>query len=158
MWWVHNGLSGSVACLVAIKNLLTIVAHAGLMRMILFVPLILLTACDTPGPGFSGAPAVKVVEAGTSFTLRRRGNFVEAIRTSSHMLPKFEDVARNAGVATQAQTGCRADWVLGDPTMMTIGLECDGHRAPPLPRRKHTLFCEYFDAGQGALDLECIRA
>lgn len=128
------------------------------MRLFTFVFLILgLAACDAAGPGFRGADMVKVSEGGMDFTLRRRGNFVEAIRTNSTWLPKFQEVAPQAGIAAQKASGCRADWVMGDPAMMIIGLECDGHTAPPLPSRKHTLFCDFIAAGQGRLEMECVR-
>ncbi|MBP0482360.1 hypothetical protein [Sagittula salina] len=128
------------------------------MRLVPLLALFLvLAACDMAGPGFSGAPKVMREVEGTRFTLRRRGDVVEAIRTSSEVLPRFPEVARKAGIAAQKETGCRALWIMGDPAMMWVGLACAGRSAPGMPKRPHTLFCEVYDAGHGAIDLECSR-
>ncbi|WP_089276748.1 hypothetical protein [Antarctobacter heliothermus] len=87
---------------------------------------------------------------GSRFALRFRGNLVEATRTSPEWLPRFEDVARKAGIAAQIQSGCRADWVEGDPAMMWIGLSCDGGPAPKRMRRPRTIYCDIEDHNQRA--------
>lgn len=112
------------------------------MRWLPCVPLLLgLAACDAAGPGFYGADKrVREVE-GSTFTLRIQGPLVEAIRTNPEWLPRFEDVARKAGIAAQMETGCRADWVEGDPAMMWIGLSCNGKPAPKRPKRPRTIHC-----------------
>ncbi|WP_245853324.1 hypothetical protein [Maliponia aquimaris] len=79
---------------------------------------------------------------GSRFSLRFRGDLVEAIRTSPEAFPRFEAVARKAGIAAQIESGCRAAWVEGDPSMMWIGLSCDGQPAPKMPRRPRTLYCD----------------
>lgn len=126
------------------------------------LPLVLfcfgLAACDVAGPGFLNAPVVRVTEGGSKFTLRRRGAYVEAIRTSPEFLPRFHDVALRAGLATQRETGCRADWIMGDPALMYIGLDCGAEPAPPMPRKRHMFFCDVNGAGRGDLDLECSKA
>ena len=112
-----------------------------------------LAACDAAGPGFRGVDKVAADVEGTQFTLRIRGPLAEVIRTSPHMLPRFPDVARKAGIATQIQSGCKAKWVQGDPAMMWIGLSCNGRAAPKMPRRPRTLFCEIKER-RGANDRE----
>lgn len=82
---------------------------------------------------------------GSRFTLRFQGNLVEATRTSPEWLPRFEEVARKAGIAAQIESGCRADWVEGDPALMWVGLSCDGGPAPKRPRRSRTIFCDIED-------------
>jgi hypothetical protein len=101
-----------------------------------------LACCDTAGPGFYGAEKVIKEVEGSRFTLRFQGDLVEAIRTSPEMLPKFEQVARKAGIAAQIESDCRAAWVEGDPSMMWIGLSCDGRETPKMPRRPRTMFCD----------------
>ena len=118
-----------------------------------------LVGCASAGPGFYGAEKrVREVE-GSRFTLRFRGPLVEATRTSPEWLPRFEDVARKAGIAAQIETGCRAEWVEGDPAMMWIGLSCNGDRAPKMPRRPCTIHCAIDEpaprAARHGLALDC---
>jgi hypothetical protein len=112
------------------------------MRLFPLCLLLGLAACDMAGPGFHGAPKLVREVEGSRFTLRFQGDLVEAIRTSPEMLPRFDAVARKAGIAAQMESGCTASWVEGDPSMMWIGLSCDGKAAPKMPRRPRTLFCD----------------
>lgn len=118
-----------------------------------------LAACDMAGPGFSGAPKVVRQIDGSTFTLRFRPNMVEAIRTSPEAFPRFQPIARKAAIAAQMETGCHADWVQGDPSMMLIGLACDGRKAPKMPRKKSELYCDLSQFtvrdGLGSGDLTC---
>ena len=114
------------------------------MRLVL-VSLLLLTACNTAGPGFRGTEAVKTEYEGSKFLLRQRGAIVEATRTNPEMLPRFEIIARRAGIATQLHTGCKAEWVEGDAAMMLIGLSCNGEKAPKKPKRQNMLYCDILD-------------
>ncbi|MFW2544207.1 hypothetical protein ACN2XU_16350 [Primorskyibacter sp. 2E107] len=118
------------------------------MRYIFLTVFLLTSACAMGGPGFRGVEAIKTEYGGSKFTLRIRDNLVEATRTNPEMLPRFETVARKAGIAAQIQTGCRAAWVEGDPTMMLIGLSCNGETPPKKPKRRHMLYCD-IDALQG---------
>lgn len=119
------------------------------------IPALFLAACDTAGPGFRGLDQTHVDYEGSRFTLRRQGDVVEAIRTNPEMLPKFETVARKAGIATQIETGCTAAWVVGDPSMMWIGLSCEGAKAPPIPRKTRVIFCDLSDLTPRGGSLEC---
>ncbi len=125
------------------------------MRLFPVILLLGLAACDTAGPGFSGLHKVVREVDGSTFTLRRRGPLVEAIRTNPEMLPRFQTIAPKAGIAAQQETGCTADWVMGDPAMMVIGLACDGQGAPKMPRKPRRFHCELFYAGQNVHELEC---
>ncbi|WP_139168476.1 hypothetical protein [Mameliella alba] len=100
-----------------------------------------LVGCASAGPGFYGAEKHMRSVEGSRFSLRFRGPLVEATRTSPEWLPRFEEIARKAGIAAQIETGCRAKWVEGDPAMMWIGLSCDGKPAPQMPRRPRTIQC-----------------
>ncbi|ASP20180.1 hypothetical protein ANTHELSMS3_01483 [Antarctobacter heliothermus] len=121
------------------------------MRWLSCVLLLLgLAACDAARPGFYGAETQVQEVEGSRFTLRFQGNLVEATRTSPEWLPRFEDVTRKAGIAAQIQSGCRADWVEGDPAMMWIGLSCDGRPAPKRPRRSKTIYSDIDGLSQRA--------
>jgi hypothetical protein len=127
------------------------------MRLFPMILALGLAACDTAGPGFLGVPKRIDTVDGSSFTLRRRGDLVEAIRTSPESLPRFQNIAPRAGVAAQRWTGCRAVWVMGDPSMMWIGLSCDGRAAPKMSRRPQTFYCDLHEAGQNVQELVCAR-
>ncbi|MCC1490993.1 hypothetical protein [Cognatishimia sp. F0-27] len=126
-----------------------------------FLSIVVLAGCDTAGPGFRSAEPVTRVVEGSRFTLRFRGDLVEAIRTSPEMLPRFEDVARKAGLAAQAERpGCVTDWVEGDPAVVLLGLSCNGGKAPKRPKRKALLLCDLYDlstrdsVGRGSAECE----
>ncbi|XAY81197.1 hypothetical protein ABFK29_00010 [Sagittula stellata E-37] len=126
------------------------------MRLFPLVSLILgLAACDAAGPGFSGAEKVIREQDGARFTLRRRGDLVEAIRTNPEVLPRFRSVAPKAGIAAQRWTGCRAAWVMGDPAMMVIGMDCAGRTPPKMPKRRHTMYCELFAGAGHSFEMDC---
>lgn len=120
-----------------------------------------LIGCNTGGPGFRGVASQAAEVEGSRFTLRRRGDVVEAIRTSPEWLPRLVFVARKAAIAAENMTGCKATWVQGDPAMMLIGLSCDGARPPAMPERKQVLECDLSDYssrdGIGSGSLSCIK-
>lgn len=127
------------------------------MRLILSLILCLpIAACDSAGPAFRDAREIRHEVEGSRFTLRFQGALVEATRTSPEWMPRFEEVARKAGIAAQIHSGCRAAWVQGDPAMMWIGLSCNGAPAPKLPRRTRVIQCS-FEAPKSAgfTDLQC---
>lgn len=128
------------------------------MRILtLLLMLFALAACDAAGPGFRGADKVVRDYDGSRFTLRRQGNVIEAIRTNPEVLPRFQPIARKAGIAAQIETGCKAAWVVGDPSMMWIGLSCDGGKAPPKPRKSKVFFCDLYDVTTRGGTLECSK-
>lgn len=112
------------------------------MRLVSLLLCLGLAACDAAGPGFRGADKVVRRIEGSTFTLRFRGDMVEAIRTSPEAFPRFQSVARKAALAAQAESGCRADWVQGDPAMMLIGLSCEGRKPPKVPKKRSDLYCD----------------
>ncbi len=115
------------------------------MRLVL-LSLLCLTACDAAGPGFRGADKIQREAEGSRFTLRFRGDMVEAIRTSPEMLPKFPAIARRAALVSERERpGCKTAWVEGDPAMMLLGLSCDGRKPPKKPKRREMLFCDLMD-------------
>lgn len=127
----------------------------------IFALILVLPACDMAGPGFRGEERVKREFEGSRFTLRFSGDMAEAIRTSPEFLPRFEVIARKAGLLAQAETGCKVAWVQGDPSMQLMGLACDGRKAPRQPRRKRGIECYVFDAfasaAGGSALLDCYK-
>ncbi|WP_417718416.1 hypothetical protein [Salipiger sp.] len=121
--------------------------------------LLLLTACDMAGPGFRGVPAVQREVEGSTFTIRVKDDMAEVIRTSMEFPARFDPISARAQKAVFLETGCRPDWVTGDPAMMVMGLSCNGAPAPKQPR-KRSIACEIFDAQYsptlgGSAALEC---
>jgi hypothetical protein len=111
--------------------------------MIRCLPLcLLLLACDSPGRGFGGIEPVSVIRDGAHFAIRRRGDVAEAIRTNALTLPRFDWVAVRGKDATEEATGCTVAWVVGDPSVLLLGLACEGRAAPALPRGRSRLWCE----------------
>lgn len=113
------------------------------MRWLRLLPLCaILAACNTGGPGFSRIAAERVTQNGSTFLFRRNGPLIEAQRVSPELLPRFQPVARKAGIAAQIRTGCTVPWVVGDQAMMILALDCPG--GPPPPRIPRTRFwsCE----------------
>ncbi|QFS81397.1 hypothetical protein FIU97_00940 [Roseivivax sp. THAF40] len=110
-----------------------------------FLPLLLalaLSACNTGGPGFSRIAAERVTQSGSTFLFRRNGPLIEAQRVSPEMLPRFQPVARKAGIAAQARTGCPVRWIVGDQAMMIMALDCPGGPKPPKIPRSRYWSCE----------------
>ncbi len=131
------------------------------MRIVWILSLLLLTACNTGGPGFRGITPVEKRVDGSRFLLRVNGPLVEAIRISPEAFPRFEDVASRANIAAHELTGCLPRWTRGDPSMMVIGLSCNGARAPAKPKRNARYSCDVYDSYASparrvrALGLEC---
>lgn len=113
-----------------------------------------LAACDSAGPGFRGVEKTVSTVEGSTFTLRRQGDVIEAIRTNPERFPTFQPIARKAGLAAQQLSGCEAAWVVGDPSMMWVGLACEGRKAPPQPKKRKTLSCDFYDDRWGG-SVEC---
>ena len=134
-----------------------------LLCILLLFPLLFLAGCNTAGPGFRGIEPVKQEVEGSRFLLRVNGTLVEATRTSPEAFPRFGTVARKAGIAAHAVTGCIPHWIRGDPAMMVIGLSCNGSRPPPKPRRQASFSCDVFDTYAfpardiGDLGLQCYK-
>ncbi|QRF67964.1 hypothetical protein [Ponticoccus alexandrii] len=132
------------------------------MRLVSLLLCFGLAACDAAGPGFRGAEKVVRRVEGSAFTLRFRGDMVEAIRTSPEVFPLFQSVARKAAIAAQMETGCHADWIQGDPAMVLIGLACDGRKPPRVPKKRSDLYCDLSEFtvrdGIGSGALTCQRS
>ncbi len=106
------------------------------MRCLLALSFVALCACDIGGPGFYGIEPVTRSTQGSTFSLRLSGDTAQATRVSREWNPRFEIIAARAAVLVQAERpSCRVDWVEGDPSLMTMGLACNGRPAPKLRTR-----------------------
>ncbi|MWD28246.1 hypothetical protein E0K89_012230 [Aquicoccus sp. SCR17] len=131
--------------------------------MIRFPALLLLAclpACDTGGLGYAGLPAERVEAGGAVFDIRRRGARAEVLRLSNHAFPRFPWVAWRGAVAVARATGCRPEWIVGDPSVLHVGLACGGDPAPAIPRAAPRLICDMAGlsagpTGLGEAELRC---
>ncbi|MGR3271961.1 hypothetical protein DU478_03250 [Thalassococcus profundi] len=126
------------------------------------IPLLLiLSACTVAGPGFRGIDPVPRSLGGNDFLIRQKGTVAEVIRTDRKMLPRFVPIATRAGLVVQELTGCSADWIVGDVSMLLVGVRCDGAPVPKKPRRPKSYSCDVLDAYRGAggidLALDCTQ-
>ena len=85
---------------------------------------ICLAACDSPSLAFTGAPAARVSVGGSEFTVRRRGDQVEAVRTSREVLPSRSGTEAKARRAIEIATGCGVKEIGGDVSMQLARLDC----------------------------------
>ena len=135
------------------------------MRMVLI--LLLLAACNTPGPHFRGVPAVRVAVSGSVFDVRIREDLGEAIRVNAQYAPRFGPIAGRAKAAIASVSGCDVYEILGDQTYALGKLDCgkgrqaEPYRAPtyvPVSKDKDCIVIDKFDrpwAGEKVLDLQC---
>lgn len=87
----------------------------------------LLTSCDSPHPAFMGVEAKVVEVQGSTFSVRVRENYAQAIRTNFEFVPKIGDTFPKAKIAIETASGCRVvpESMKGDPALMTAKLKCD---------------------------------
>lgn len=94
------------------------------LKPIICAAVVLVAACDTPGRGFGGLPAARVAAGGHVFDVRVRGDTAEAIRLDAAAFPSYGEVAHAAALAIRRATGCRADSLTGDPSVVRATLDC----------------------------------
>ncbi|MHA6324649.1 hypothetical protein [Roseivivax sp. CAU 1753] len=114
----------------------------------LLLLLLALTGCNTGGPGFSGIEPVRVSQDGSTFLFRGNGALIEAQRVSVEFAPRFQPVARKAGIAAQIRTGCPVEWIVGDQAMMILALACPGAEKPPKLPRGANWICDVLGASR----------
>ncbi|GGE49601.1 hypothetical protein [Actibacterium pelagium] len=92
-------------------------------KVLIPIALTILTACDAPSPGMSGAITREVTVEGSTFTVHRLGDRAEAIRTNF----EFRDgVMARGHRAIELATGCQIvrGSFTGDPALMKAKLKC----------------------------------
>ena len=94
----------------------------------LLLALLVLTACNTPGPHFRGLPATTVTVEGSTFDVRVRDDKAEAIRTNMEYAPRFGPIRKRAAIAMAQVSGCRVKEVRGDQAQALGLLDCKGRK------------------------------
>ena len=97
--------------------------------------LAVLASCDSPTPGMGRGEKTEVVVDGSRFSVYRRDDRVEVIRTSREWLPNWAESRAKAEMAIRQATGCkvRGNSFEGDQAMAKARLNCSGD-LPPLER------------------------
>ncbi len=129
-----------------------------MMRLILC--LVVLSGCNMPSPSFRGLPATRVTVAGSTFDVRVRGTWAEAMRINPQYAPRFGPIEQRAAFAMQQVSGCRVVSVSGDQALAFGRLDCGkgAVRRRIVPR---TLECVPVrgsgikEIGQVRVDLDC---
>lgn len=87
------------------------------------VLILVLAACDSPGPDYVGIPPTRVTVDGSTFAVRRNGAEAQAIRLNAERRP---GVGARAFMAIERATGCqiRPGTVTGDPAVIYARLSC----------------------------------
>ncbi|WP_353473776.1 hypothetical protein PVT71_06940 [Salipiger sp. H15] len=121
-----------------------------------FLGVLVLTGCglsgcagQVAGPGYGVLRPVTAEVEGVRFVLRLGPDRAEAVRTSPMLRPDFARVARLAEIAVARKSGCEPRWVVGDPSMLELGLACPGQPVPKMPRGRHVACDILSAAGQG---------
>ncbi|MEL6467900.1 MAG: hypothetical protein AAFQ58_23300 [Pseudomonadota bacterium] len=96
---------------------------------------LLLAACNTPGPHFRGLPATTVTVEGSTFDVRVNGRLAEALRTNVEYAPRFGPIKHRAQKAMEMVSGCQVKEVRGDQALATGILDC-GKGGPRIDRLK----------------------
>lgn len=84
---------------------------------------LLLAACDSPGPDFGALPGTRVTVDGSTFSVRRRGNTAQAIRLN---IERRAGIMARGFIAIEQATGCevRPGTLTGDPAVIYARLSC----------------------------------
>lgn len=124
-------------------------------RLLVFVCLVLVAACNTPGPQFRGVTPVRVEVAQSAFDVRIAGPWAQAIRLSPEWAPRSAAVAPRAVTAIEQASACRVARLGGDQAVLLAHLDCG---AGPPPRPPPVLRCDVEDLGYGESELFCRHA
>lgn len=92
-----------------------------------FVLVGFVAACSSPHPHFMGVQMQVIEVRGSTFQIRIKGEFAEAIRTNFEYVPKIGDIFPKATEAMEIASGCTVvpDSINGDPALMVAKLKCD---------------------------------
>jgi hypothetical protein len=88
--------------------------------------LLLLAACNTPGPGFRGVAPTRITVQGSTFDVRIKGDRAEAIRVNTQYAPRLGPIGARAQVAIEGASGCRVREMGGDQAQIVAELACTG--------------------------------
>lgn len=145
----------------AVMGLLTLKAHAGVMKWgCLLACVLMLAACGWPSPGFRGVIPTRVNVEGSTFDVRVRGSHAEAQRVNAQYAPRFGIIRDRAARAMAEVSGCEVAKISGDQALAFGRLRCDG-RPYPEPPEPLMIECEPVrgsgikEIGQIRIDLDC---
>ncbi len=98
-----------------------------MIRLALLLPVLLLTACDSPSPAMMGETPVHIRSGGMEFSVRIRGTRAEAIRTNMTWNPGIGQIYPHARLAMEQVSGCSVieDSLRGDTNVMRADLDCE---------------------------------
>ena len=99
----------------------------------LYLVVLLLTACNTAGPGFRGVPATRITVEGSTFDVRIKDNRAEAIRVNAQYALRVGPIGARAQIAIEGASGCAVRKMGGDQAQIVAELSCKG--APPAAPR-----------------------
>ena len=108
----------------------------------LFPLLLLLAACNTPSQAFRDADVSTVTVDGSTFDIRIKDRYAEALRTNVQYAPRLGPIGGRAAMAIEQVSSCRVHDISGDQAVVRARLDC-GNGPPPKKR--------------GAVYLECAR-
>lgn len=99
------------------------------MRKLLISGIVLgmvLTSCSSSHPAFMGVEAQVVEVQGSTFKIRIKEEWAEAIRTNFEYVPKIGDTFPKAKIAIEMVSGCKVvrDSITGDPALMVAKIKC----------------------------------
>lgn len=98
-----------------------------------FLPFLLVAACNTASPGFRGVAPVRVTVAPSVFDVRVKDGQAEAIRINAEYAPRMGPIAPRAAIAIEQVSGCKIRRLGGDQAMIRASLNCGGRNAAPPP-------------------------
>ncbi len=134
--------------------------RGGMVRWVFAALVLVLMGCNTPGPSYRGIAPTRVSVAGSTFDVRQRGLWAEAIRVNPQYAPRFGPIRDRAATAMARVSGCEVVSVSGDQALATGRLDC-GAGPPPKPARVTAFDCipvrgsEIREIGQIRVDLDC---
>lgn len=94
------------------------------MRPVLFLGLLLLSACAAPHPHFRGVEVTRVKVDSYVFDIRVRRELAEALRIGAGYERQTGPLFRSAQVAIEVVSGCKVDRIGGDQVQITGMLDC----------------------------------
>ena len=89
-----------------------------------------LAGCDSPGLGYQGAEVTRLEIEGYSFSIRRKGNVAQVIRTNFLRRPDIDHIGRVAERAIETTYGCHVEKMSGDVALMVGLMDCSRGASP----------------------------
>ncbi len=88
--------------------------------------MVLLAACASPSVQYLGSEGVPVDVGASRYTVFRKGDNVQVIRTNPVLLPNRNQVFTEAALAIHRATGCdvRRNSLTGDQAVINAQLDC----------------------------------